>query len=397
MVLLVLVFHSGASYGSAVDFWPFHDRDPSKVIDLFMFVLDVFMMAVFFFVAGYFSLPSIRKRGAKGFVREKLIRLGLPWLAIVALLLPLLDYFHYRHNATDLPVRGYGEHWLLSMKRAGGFDVGWMNMSTYTDMTGQFYQRYMWYVSLLILFFLVFALLFFMHGRLSRRPGSPVPGQPSRGSVALGFAVAALVGVAFFAAARLLLYGDFLDKGWFSLGNIFQFQCGKLVLYACCFGLGVYAFSGQWFAGGNRLGRPWLWWLACFLFFGATMSVLAGLHKVPNLTVLRFAFVVLYPLWTLAFVGAFLSLSAGRWGRTTTLKKSLAGHSYNMYLAHYAVPMALPLLLAPWAAPTVIKFALVSAATLVLSYAASRWLIGPFPRSVVIGLVVLSVVVTLLT
>ena len=48
MVLLVLVFHSGASYGSAVDFWPFHEANPNGIIDLFMFLLDMFMMVILF-------------------------------------------------------------------------------------------------------------------------------------------------------------------------------------------------------------------------------------------------------------------------------------------------------------------------------------------------------------
>ena len=33
MVLLVLVFHSAASYGSIVAFWPYHDPKPSALID----------------------------------------------------------------------------------------------------------------------------------------------------------------------------------------------------------------------------------------------------------------------------------------------------------------------------------------------------------------------------
>ena len=36
MVLLVLVFHAGASYGSAVAFWPFHEANPVALIDLFV-------------------------------------------------------------------------------------------------------------------------------------------------------------------------------------------------------------------------------------------------------------------------------------------------------------------------------------------------------------------------
>ena len=67
MVVLVLIFHAGASYGSAVEFWPFHDSNPSMLIDLFMFVGDVLKMSVLFFIAGYFAMPSLSKRAHAGF------------------------------------------------------------------------------------------------------------------------------------------------------------------------------------------------------------------------------------------------------------------------------------------------------------------------------------------
>jgi glucan biosynthesis protein C len=52
------------------------------------------MMTVLFFIAGYFALPSLEKRGGKRFVIGKLKRLGLPWLVVIVLLLPVLDYLH---------------------------------------------------------------------------------------------------------------------------------------------------------------------------------------------------------------------------------------------------------------------------------------------------------------
>ena len=85
MVVLVLIFHAGASYGSAVEFWPFHDVNPSTLIDLFMFEGDVFMMSVLFFIAGYFAMPSLSKRGIRRFLVDKLKSLGAPWLRVTFL------------------------------------------------------------------------------------------------------------------------------------------------------------------------------------------------------------------------------------------------------------------------------------------------------------------------
>ncbi len=62
MVLLVVVFHSGASYGTIVGFWPFHDAHPAEWVDILMILFDTFMMGILFFIAGYFCLPSLQKR-----------------------------------------------------------------------------------------------------------------------------------------------------------------------------------------------------------------------------------------------------------------------------------------------------------------------------------------------
>jgi glucan biosynthesis protein C len=78
MVLLVLVFHSGASYGSIVAFWPYHDPNPTEVVDLLLMILDVFMMSILFFISGYFALPSLQKKGGRRFLGDRFKRLGIP-------------------------------------------------------------------------------------------------------------------------------------------------------------------------------------------------------------------------------------------------------------------------------------------------------------------------------
>ena len=72
MVILVIIFHSGASYGSIVALWPYHDPNPTEAVDIIMMVLDVFMMSILFFIAGYFALPSLQKEGGQAFSRGQI-------------------------------------------------------------------------------------------------------------------------------------------------------------------------------------------------------------------------------------------------------------------------------------------------------------------------------------
>lgn len=383
MVALVLVFHSAASYSSAVDFWPFHDTDSSILIDLFMLLCDMFMMPVLFFVAGYFALPSLNRNSAKSFVTKKLKRLGLPWLIITFLVMPTTDFFHYVNHSSGTmdSVRSYGAHWLVSVKKILEFRVGWLDMSSYLDMTQHFYQRYVWFISLLLLFFLVLAAIQPIYRKLSRKQTAGSPGAKSKKSDWLTILIVVIVNIILFGLFRFLAYPEFMASGWFSLGNIIQFQVGKLTIFVCYFILGMIAYQNQWFSNIGTLGKFWIWLVACFCLFGLNMMVMKTLNESTNAALsYKLGFVSLYPLWTFSFLGLFVSICLRFWNRTTKVNASLSKHSYDMYLVHYVVPLMLPLALAGWDIPVGIKFLTTATMTLVFSYLVSRFLVKAFPK-----------------
>jgi hypothetical protein len=178
--------------------------------------------------------------------------------------------------------------------------------------------------------------------------------------------------VVLFGMIRFMVYPEFMDSGWFSLGNIIQFQCGKIVIYGCLFGLGVRAYSGKWFDGNNHFWKTRIWAIFCFCLFGLNMLALKNLSSPADpLLIAKIAFCALYPLWALSFWGLFISFGRGHWNSPTKFNTSLAKNSYNMYLVHYIVPFTLPLLLSGISIPVFIKFSIVSIVTLIFSYALS--------------------------
>jgi len=404
MVLLVLVFHSGASYGSMVALWPYHDPNPTEFVDIIMMIFDVFMMSILFFIAGYFCLPSLQKRGGRRFLAGKFKRLGIPWLVVTILVLPVLDYIHYYTQSIGkgLSPRNYGIHWWLSIKKITEFHTGPMRMSEYMDMTEHFYQRYMWFLSLLLLFFVVFWLLYEARkkwGRVSERPIREE--TASNRSVYHALAWVGLLNVLLFALIKFLLSSpaDPFDFVWRSLGNLVQFETAKLAFYVPYFGLGVYAYSKKWFTSGKDLGRPWVWGLICFSLMVVNMLVGRSMTRAVEPSIgLQLSFVVLYPLWTLSFLGTFTAFASRRWNRPTPLGRELAANSYNMYLVHYVFVMTLPLLLSAWVGgPVLVKFGIVALVTVLLSYGISKYVIKQYPRFVVIGLVDLNVLLVVVT
>jgi hypothetical protein len=98
---MVPVFHSGAAYSSAVNSWPYHEKASSGLIGIFMLFGDVFMMSILIFIAGYFALPSVKKRGIARFLANKLKVLMLPWLVITVIVVPILDYINFSFQNSE--------------------------------------------------------------------------------------------------------------------------------------------------------------------------------------------------------------------------------------------------------------------------------------------------------
>jgi surface polysaccharide O-acyltransferase-like enzyme len=379
MIILVLVLHSGASYGGGVDFWPFHDVKSSGAISFFMFLGDVFIMAVTFFIAGYFALPSLIKKGSKDFIKGKLKQLGIPWFAITIFLLPVIDYIHYLNYAKIqlIPVAAFPEYWLLSIKKIAEFHTGWMDMSAYMNMNEAFYQRYMWFLSLLILFFIIFVFICNLYMKIYKCTNMEALIQnisPKKYNLKI-MGILTFSMVLLFAVFRFT-YPEFMNSGWFSAGNIFQFQLGKLFIYAYCFIIGILAFSGKWFSDGPGIGKAWIWGIVCLCLFAFNMLVLKNITEAENpLPGYKIAFCAVYPLWAVSFAGFFVSMAHKVMNRSSKLLKALSENSYNMYLVHYVFPYSIPLLISNCNIPVLLKFLTVSVATIVFSYIISRYIV----------------------
>jgi hypothetical protein len=308
--------------------------------------------------------------------------LGLPWLIITVTLLPALDYIHYvfNHIKQSLPPAGFMEYWLLSMKKIGEFYVGWMDMSAYYYMTDNFYQRYVWFISLLLFFCIIFGLLYNVKRLIFKQK---IMSMDSNWNIVKILSICSVIVIVLFGIMRFTLYPEFMDNGWFSLGNIIQFQFGKVVIYGCFFGLGIRAYSGKWFTGNNGFWKAWVWAIICFCLFGLNMLVLKNLSSSEApLLIAKIAFCALYPLWALSFLGFFVSFGYRHWNRPTAFNVMLAENSYNMYLVHYIVPFTFPLILSYVSIPVFIKFIIVSIFTLIFSYASSAFIMKPLSKTI---------------
>ncbi len=82
MMLLGILLHGVVSYGPT-DFgndWPIQDPNTHVLWDLAAGFIHVFQMPVFFVMAGFFTAMLVERRGPGGMFRNRLMRIGLPFV-----------------------------------------------------------------------------------------------------------------------------------------------------------------------------------------------------------------------------------------------------------------------------------------------------------------------------
>ena len=124
VIVLVVAHHSVLAYAlvspaaaprSPVHPWlagiPIVDNQRLNVFDLFALFNDTFFMSLMFLLSGLFVGPSLARKGAGSFLRDRALRLGAPFV-VMALLAPLAYYPAYRVTAADPGALAFWREWL---------------------------------------------------------------------------------------------------------------------------------------------------------------------------------------------------------------------------------------------------------------------------------------------
>ena len=87
----VIVLHVATAYVLDIS-WYYEERTASGVTEAILAVLflptALFAMAVLFLVAGMLTARSMARKGAKGFWRDRLLRLGMPVVVFIVVVGP---------------------------------------------------------------------------------------------------------------------------------------------------------------------------------------------------------------------------------------------------------------------------------------------------------------------
>jgi Acyltransferase family len=360
IVVLVLVHHSVLAYAvvwpaqsKTFEIWPAPIVDSRRWIgvDVLTTFNDTFFMALMFLLSGLFVWPSLERKGAARFLRERGLRLGLPFVVAVAILMPLAYYPTYAVTGADPGCLAYARAWLSL-----GF---WPSGPA-------------WFIWLLFVFDAVAAGFYGLQRRLTSAQTLPhisMSGHPTA-FMAVLIAVSALVYIPMeltFGADRWLAFGPF------------SFQGSRLLLYATYFLAGIKIGASGTEAGllarSAGLAQQWPGWLlAGLIAYALQLAVIItlilpvlGAHR-PLPLVLRLLndmnFVLCCGTVSFAFLAIFRRFAAMH----QPVFDSLSTSSYGMYVIHYPIVVWLQFALLPFALSPVIKAAIVCACAIILSW-----------------------------
>jgi glucans biosynthesis protein C len=340
VVLAVVVLHAAMSYMAyAPEWWYVVDPPGSIFFLLLVLAIDVPIMPILFFLAGYFAWSSVRRQGPRRFIAGKAVRIALPWVLGVALLAPPTAYIMLFSRGVDI---GLIEFW-----RGPYWEV--------------FYQQSVyWFLGVLFLLFLVTAgIAALPAGRRWLAREVDLCSEGSRRTRYLGLGLFWIAtALAFFLVHRRVP----LDT-WHNWNYLLMIQPNRLPLYVGYYFLGLHAGRGRW------LHREWLrddraW--PRLTTWGALAAVtmtgyLANRVVIPAeartdvvvqlVTALLFtATVMAVLLFSLALARVALDRLSPRWARP-------ARASYWIYFLHPLVlyPLVMALRELPWL-PQAVKF-----------------------------------------
>jgi peptidoglycan/LPS O-acetylase OafA/YrhL len=110
LVAWVIAGHAFLGY-AAVGGWPYDEvaettlpRTLELLLEIVIGPTALFVIGTFFFLSGLLAPHSLAQHGPGGFVRQRLLRLGLPWLLFTLLIWPLVMWAAYRAAGRSLPI-----------------------------------------------------------------------------------------------------------------------------------------------------------------------------------------------------------------------------------------------------------------------------------------------------
>ncbi|SHO53361.1 acyltransferase family protein [Anaerocolumna xylanovorans] len=356
MIIFVVMMHLAVTY-SGIGGWYTVERKELGIFQTAFFGLyqsftQAYFMGFLFLISGYFVKKSYDKKGFQRFIKDRLIRLGIPTLIYMLLITPfimvvLLDYTWEGHSAIEVYIQ-----YIVSLDFLGSSGP-------------------LWFAFALLIFNIVYALLRKVSKKQQENGEKELPG--------MGAAILLIL---------LIFAGAFLIRLVQPIGtSILNMQLCYFAQYIILFIVGVTAGKYRWFSKLTyQSGRKWLFaalvpgilcWAVIILAGGALNGndglLYGGLHWQS----------AAYALWesftAVAMSIGLITVFREKYNKQSRFVKTLSDNSFAVYVFHAPVIIAVTLAMTNLHTDPVIKFLLACILGIPLSFLFSHYIFRRIP------------------
>jgi surface polysaccharide O-acyltransferase-like enzyme len=360
ITILVVAHHAALAYPTFAYFDPAHyiystapivDTSRCLGIDRFIGFNDVFFMALMFFISGLFVYRGLNRKGAKGYLLDRAIRLGIPFLIAELLLIPFAYLPSFYQATQSMRLDHFVTDYLFNQKWPVGPP---------------------WFIWLLLAFDGVAVLLYKSRSTLFSIIGAWLFNL-SKYPIRFGIVIYILIAISLIPIS--LWVGQYT---WIGNWGPFDFQLNRLLFYLLFFLLGSCLGATDWqstlFQQDKLFGIGWGFWTVLSLICYGLLVFVAG-FGVKQVKMGALTSTEGYFLYDLSFVascmtsiGACLSFFKQNLNRSVDFWSSLSANTYTIYIVHYGFVtwFQFALLDANW--PVIIKFLTVFLGAISLSW-----------------------------
>ena len=357
LTILVIMHHTMMTYGVLGD-WYFKDPNTDEVSSIIFIILSnfnqSFFMALFFFISTYFVPGSYNRKGPKMFLKDRFIRLGIPYLIYIAIVHPIMVYFLYFESQMS-----FFEFYALqfqSFEAIGDFLSG---------------SGPLWF----LLTLMIFAVFYCLWRQIFRTnfEEETVKKPPSN----MILVITIIIMTVFTFLMRLVFP---VNEG----NDILNIQLAHVVQYIIMLILGVVAYQRDWFRNiSDKQGKMWLIIaLLSIIYFFLLGFAMEGGDITPLLGGLRweaFAFALWESIYCMGMCIGLITLFRKKWNTQGKASKTISANSYTMYLIHAPVLVGVSIILVFILIFALLKFVIVLAVVLLLCFLISHFILRRIP------------------
>ncbi len=319
LIVLVIFHHTGQAYGPTGGFWQYKSSLHESVIWLgrFFGVNAAFFMGLFFLISGYFFPGSYERKGGKEFIKDKLLRFGIPLLFALLIMQPLEMFFYYINYSGNHPL-SFSDYYFKIFFGIGGMPEWFKPSIGFPEMN----FGHLWFVEHL----LVYSILYFLLRSLLRE------------SFTLKFKTNPLIMITVITLLIIIITVIVriwypIDR-WTGLLGFIQSEPAHLPQYFLMFTTGIIAYRNDWITKiSENSGRV-------FLTIGLLLSSIVWVSLMLPDSLIR----IIWKSWPV--YESILAVTVS-WGLITFFRKrfnftnkfldNIASATYAVYIFHFPV------------------------------------------------------------